>query len=181
MSSLRALYETATPFDTFLADVQKNRDLWQGVARRAIIPEDVLGRVRRFGKARHLLVISEDWCGDAVNIVPWVAALAADLPNADLRLIARDRHLDVMDEHLTNGSRSIPVVIVIDEEFTELGWWGPRPRELQAWAMSPEARALDKDIRYREMRRWYAQDRGRSILAEVLELLERTAAPRAAA
>ncbi len=41
-----------------------------------------------------------------------------------------------MDRYLTNGSRSIPIVIALDEEFQELGHWGPRPAELQAWVMA---------------------------------------------
>ena len=41
-----------------------------------------------------------------------------------------------MDQYLTNGSRSIPIVIVLDDDFRELGHWGPRPAELQAWVMA---------------------------------------------
>ena len=58
--------------------------------------------------------------------MPVVACLARDAHNLDLRVLARDENLDIMDTHLTNGrSRSIPVVILLDEDFVEKGWWGP--------------------------------------------------------
>ena len=84
------------------------------------------------GVRRSLLVIAEDWCGDASNTVPIIAKLADATEGLELRIIRRDEHPSVMDRYLTNGSRSIPVVIALDEDFRELGHWGPRPAELPA-------------------------------------------------
>ena len=81
-------------------------------------------------------MIAEDWCGDASSTVPVLAKLADAVPGLELRVILRDQHPEVMDRYLTNGSRSIPIVIALDEQFRELGHWGPRPRELQAWVMA---------------------------------------------
>jgi hypothetical protein len=129
---------------------------------------------------RHLLALSEDWCGDALNTLPFVSRLVDALPQLDLRMLERDRNLDLMDSHLTGTSRSIPVVMVLDEEYRELGWWGPRPRPLQAWISSEEAQLLSKQERYLEVRRWYARDEGRTALEEITALLESTAAAREA-
>lgn len=175
-TSLRVWYDEAMMLDAFIATAKANRELWEATMRRATVPDDLVRRAAAIAAPRHLLVLHEDWCGDAVNTVPVVAALADAVPHLDLRVLARDEHPVLMDRHLTNGARSIPIVVVLDEEYVELGWWGPRPAELQAWAMSPEARALSKDDRYRELRRWYARDRGRTTLTEIVELLERTAA-----
>jgi hypothetical protein len=79
-----------------------------------------------------------------------------------------------MDTHLTNGSRSIPVVMVLDEHYEERGWWGPRPRELQEWVLS-EGLRLPVDERYRRVRSWYARDQGRTTLEEMVTLLESAA------
>ena len=155
-----------------LASVAKNADLWAAVWRRAVVDDDYLDRVAAVPGDWHLLVLSEEWCGDAVNTVPVVAKLAALSPNLELRVLARDENLDLMDAHLTGTSRSIPVVIVLDEEFNERGWWGPRPAELQKWALGP-GQALDKDARYREIRTWYARDKGRATLEEVVRVMER--------
>lgn len=172
--TLRERYLGAPEFEATLASVDKNADLWAAVWRRAKVPEELVRRVAALGGAWHLLVLSEDWCGDAVNTVPVIAKLAELAPNLDLRVLARDHNLDLMDAHLTGTSRAIPVAIVLDEQFVERGWWGSRPAELQRWVMGA-GQALEKEARYREVRAWYARDAGRTTLEEVVAMLERAA------
>jgi len=155
-----------------LANVAKNADLWAAVWRRAVVDDDYLDRVAAVPGDWHLLVLSEDWCGDAVNTVPVVAKLAALSPSLELRVLARDENLDLMDAHLTGTSRSIPIVILLDAEYRERDWWGPRPTALQD-SVSGEWKVLEKSSRYREARMWYARDRGRTTLEEVVSMLER--------
>jgi hypothetical protein len=138
----------------------------------ARVPEALLARARALGGSYALLVLLEDWCGDAINTIPLLAALAESVPGWSLRVLERDKHLDLMDTHLTGTARAIPVVIAIDANGNEIGWWGPRPRPLQEWVMSPAARALSAPDRYREVRRWYARDRGHTTITELLDLLE---------
>ena len=93
----------------------------------------------------------------------------------DLRILARDQNLDIMDAHLTNGtSRSIPVVILLDEDYRERAWWGPRPEKLQQWVMT-EGMKMEPGPRYAETRRFYARDKGRTILAELVALVRSAA------
>ena len=169
--TMRDRYLGAPEFGEMLATATKNADLWAAVWRRATVPDEFVQRLAALGGAWHLLVLSEDWCGDAVNTVPVVARLAELAPNVDLRVLARDENLDLMDAHLTGTSRSIPVVILLDDQYEERGWWGPRPRPLQQWVLG-EGRALPNSERYREVRRWYARDRGLTTLEEVVEMLE---------
>lgn len=175
---MRDRFEAAPRFAEFLEQARHLTQLWQDSYRLARVPDELVARAAALPGRWHLLVLVEDWCGDAVNTVPHLARLAELAPNLDLRLLPRDENPDLMDAHLTNGARSIPVVIALDAEFVERGWWGPRPSVLQALAMG-EWRALEKDERYPKIRAWYARDRGRSTLGEVLDLLER--AGRAAA
>ncbi len=170
--SLRKRYEAALPFDAFLAGVRTLPELWHGARRRAIVPPEAVDAIVRTPGRWHLLVLLEDWCGDGANTVPAIARLTELVPNLELRVLRRDEHLDLMDAHLTAGTRSIPVVIVLDACFRERGWWGPRPAELQQWAQG-EGRALSKEERYREIRRWYARDRGQTALREIAALIER--------
>lgn len=165
-------YEAAQTFADYLAGVQKHPELWRAIYAKSRVPAEIVDRIAAL-PPRRLLVLSEDWCGDAVNIVPVVARLQEACPNlTDLRVLARDQNLDIMDAHLTGTSRSIPVVIVLDEKLGECAWWGPRPSELQQWILGP-GQELPKDERYREARRWYARDGGKSTLDEITRLLER--------
>ncbi len=165
-------WESAPTFESWLPMAQKNADLWRAVYEHARVSDEDSARAARLGGPWHLLALSEDWCGDAVNIVPVVQRLVEHAPGLDLRLLGRDANPDVMDAHLTGKSRSIPVVMLLDPALRELGWWGPRPVELQAWVLGP-GRALSSDDRYREIRRWYARDHGHAILDETLAMMER--------
>jgi hypothetical protein len=163
-------WQEAVPYERFATEVQDLRGLWEGIYRKARIPDWALETARTRGKGSRFLVINEDWCWDGANAVPYVAKLADAAGEMEVRIIGRDEHPELMDRYLTGGARSIPIVIVLDAGFRELGHWGPRPRELQAWAKANKGK-VDKKEFYAEMRRWHVEDRGESVLREVLELL----------
>jgi hypothetical protein len=177
MLDFRALWESAQTFETFVAASGTHRALWEGIYRIARLPpwaaEVALPGLRR------LLVIAEDWCGDAVNTVPILAKLADATPGLELRIILRDPNPAVMERYLTNGSRSIPIVIALDEEFRELGHWGPRPTELQGWVLANRT-TMPKEELYPKVRTWYARDRGETTAREVLAIAGAVMAPPAA-
>jgi hypothetical protein len=175
---LQERYNKALTFEQFVDGARKNQDLWRGVYRLAKVPQEYVERVKAVIPGQwHLLVLAEDWCGDAVNSVPLIVRLAEASGNVDVRLLARDKNPDIMDQHLTNGSRSIPVVMVLDEAFEERGSWGPRPHPLQEWMLSTGLQ-MPSEPRYHEARTWYARDRGLTTLEEVVGLLESAAAVR---
>jgi hypothetical protein len=169
--SLKDLFLAGARFEDLLARPKTNGELWDALHRRARVSEEILARARAIEDQWHLLVLNEDWCGDSINTLPAVARLAEAVPQIDLRIIGRDANPEIMDRHLTGLSRSIPVIIVLDSAFIERGWWGPRPRQLQHWVMT-EGLALPKEARYREVRTWYARDRGQTALTELLDIID---------
>jgi hypothetical protein len=155
-------------------EVAEHRDLWEAVHRKSSVPRWAVRELEKLNRNWHLLVIAEDWCGDASNLVPIFARLADASGRIDLRIVERDDHPDLMDLYLTDGSRSIPIVVILDDQFRPVGRWGPRPTELQEFVLR-EKRAgtrSNADI-YRDTRRWYARDRGRTTLREVLKVMAR--------
>ncbi len=175
MTDMEARFESALSFPQYLETVRKNEDLWRGVHDRVRLPDGAVDEARELPGTWHLLALSEDWCGDAVNILPVISRLAEWLPNVDLRVLSRDENLDIMDAHLTNGtSRSIPIVILLDEDYVERAWWGPRPAEIQKWVME-EGMKMESGPRYAQVRRFYARDKGRAIISELLDLIRSAA------
>jgi len=176
MERTRSMYDKAfevgTNFDDFLATAEANRDLWEAFAHRARVPEDALSRVRALDGCRRLLILADDWCGDAVNTVPVIVRLAEGSKHVEARIVPRDRFPEIRDRHLTNGKRSIPVAIMIDDRGEPRGHWGPRPEVLQSLVTSELLEHSGAD-RYREIRRWYARDRGASTAREIAGLIER--------
>ncbi|MEY4791579.1 MAG: hypothetical protein RIT34_386 [Bacteroidota bacterium] len=85
-------------------------------------------------KAQHWtwLIITEPWCGDAAQCVPALEKLALCSPTIQTKYILRDENPEVMDAYLTNGGRSIPKLICLDEQLQEVFTWGPRPDVIQA-------------------------------------------------
>ncbi len=167
--TLEQWWGSAESYDDYLARVVKNRDLWHGVHERVRLPDD-LPEATDVARCAYFLAISEDWCGDAVNTLPVAAHLARHY-GIEMRVLERDTNLELMDRYLTDGrSRSIPIVIALDRDFQELGHWGPRPTELQRWVLG-EGMELDGRERYREVRRWYARDTGRTTMSELLAFL----------
>jgi hypothetical protein len=170
MQEFRDLWDKAEDFHPYVATTaEQHRGLWEGVYRLARVPEWA-GSILPSGQIRHLLVIAEDWCGDAVNTVPVLQKWVETVRGLSLRIVQRDQNPELMSRYLTNGSRSIPIVIALDEEFNELGHWGPRPTELQAWVMANKD-TMPKPDRYKEVRRWYARDHGETTIREVAAAL----------
>ncbi len=164
---MKKLYEKAKTFEEFLATVQTHQTLWHQIYERAQLSEEAREVAESISGRWHLLALAEDWCGDAVHILPYLARLEEVFPNFDLRVLSRDEHLDLMDSHLTNGTQSIPVVMILDGGFQEVAWWGPRPQPLQDLFLR-EIKLLPKEERFPKVRAWFARDRGRTTLREIL-------------
>jgi Thioredoxin len=82
-------------------------------------------------KGLKVIVLSEDWCGDAMLNNPVLLHIAEEA-NIEVRFVLRDQNLELMDQYLTNGTaRSIPIFIFIDEKGEEKAVWGPRAKEVQ--------------------------------------------------
>jgi hypothetical protein len=124
-AALREAWEAGFGWEAYLEDeVVEHRALWHAVWERASVPAALLERAHALGGGWRLLVISEDWCGDAVNTVPVIARLAEALPGVELRVVKRDEHPALMDRFLTAGTRSIPLV----RRLLARGALGPPPR-----------------------------------------------------
>lgn len=117
------------------------------------------------------LVLTEGWCGDAAQNVPVIARMAEQSDHIDLRFILRDEHLDIIDEYLTNGGRSIPKLICLRaDDLEELGTWGPRPEVIQKKAMEwKDNPGISKQEWAEKLHKWYAEDKGHEVQSEFAE------------
>jgi hypothetical protein len=118
------------------------------------------------------MVITENWCGDSAQNLPYIAKIAKENKNIDLRIILRDSHPEIMDFYLTNGTRSIPKLVVFDAEGNERFSWGPRPMEVQKLFEQWKAEGIVKPELYEKLHLWYSKDKGKSIEKEILHLIQ---------
>ncbi|SMC71829.1 thioredoxin family protein [Pedobacter nyackensis] len=107
-----------------------------------------------------LLVISEGWCGDAAQIVPVFDKVARAFPTKlELKFVLRDTNLPLIDRHLTNGGRAIPVLLVLDSNGDVIAKWGPRPQLLQELLAEWKSAESDPMALAEKLHGWYAKDK----------------------
>lgn len=120
------------------------------------------------------LVITEGWCGDAAQNIPAINKMAEVSPNIELKFILRDENPEIMDQYLTDGSRSIPKLVCLDaESLEEVGTWGPRPQSIQEkamqWKDDPE---VSKEEWAEKLHKWYADNQTEEQQEEFKQLIE---------
>lgn len=119
------------------------------------------------------LVLTEGWCGDAAQNIPVFNAISDFSANIELKLILRDKNLNVMDEFLTNGGRSIPKLIAFKKEKNKIiGNWGPRPSTAQKMVNDfnklPNGEYSDF---VKRVQLWYAKDKTLELQTELVQKL----------
>lgn len=119
------------------------------------------------------IVLTESWCGDAAHALPIINKIAEVSDNIELKIVLRDENELLMDQFLTNGSRSIPKLIAIDTDTKEVvNSWGPRPFEATKMVQEQKERfgTLDADFK-KELQVWYNSNKGMNIEEDILKLL----------
>ena len=118
-----------------------------------------------------ILIISEGWCGDAGQTVPAVSLFFKG--HNEVRIAYRDENLDLIDQFLTNGTRSIPIIIILDENDNVVTHWGPRPAYgnelLRKFKADPEN--YTKEQFHNDLQVYYSKNRGKDTIEEILSLI----------
>jgi len=124
-------------------------------------------------KKYNWIVLTESWCGDAAHALPVINKITENSDNIELKIVLRDENEALMDNFLTNGSKSIPKLIAIDADTKEvLNSWGPRPSEVAKMVQDQKEKfgALDADFK-KELQVWYNTNKGANIEKDIIELL----------
>lgn len=136
---------------------------------------EVLANKVKIVKPQTWWLITEAWCGDSAQTLTGMQKmLEASAGNITLKIIMRDEHLSIMDQYLTNGTRSIPILISVDKQGNELFHWGPRPAPAQKIIMDWKADHAGQSYEDIEkvLHTWYTQDKGQTLQEEFLTILD---------
>ncbi len=119
------------------------------------------------------LVLTEGWCGDAAQNLPTMHLIEQECMNIELKLLFRDENLELMDQYLTNGTRSIPKLICLEKNtLKEVFNWGPRPAAVQHIMLELKEKGADKKEKAEKIHSWYAEDKTLSLQNEMKTLIE---------
>ena len=136
------------------------------------LDDDLVEKLKAVPCPVNWLLLSEGWCGDASQNVPFLNKMAEASPNIKLRILLRDEHLDIMDQYLTNGGRAIPKLIVLGEGMNEVGTWGPRPAEIQKKVhLEKHENGMNSEDIGKMVQKWYAKDKGATIEKEMMDVI----------
>lgn len=153
---------------------QMNQVRMTRIARTTALLPEVQEALTQLTRSLQWIVLTEAWCGDAAQNVPVLFKIAEASQNKiSLKLLLRDENLDLMDQYLTNGTRSIPKLICFDATTgQELGTWGPRPAAAQELyhAFKANPAGTKKEL-IQNVQLWYARDKTYSMQHEMAQLL----------
>ncbi|MEM9143470.1 MAG: thioredoxin family protein [Bacteroidota bacterium] len=137
------------------------------------LEESHLKRISSIQQKLTFLVITESWCGDAAPSLPVIHKITQQNPNFSLKVLLRDENLELMQHFLTNGTLSIPKLIIVEDGTGNVwGDWGPRPST--ATQMVEEYKEAHGKLtpEFKEgLQKWYNKDKGKTVLNDILQLL----------
>ncbi|MEZ4793505.1 MAG: thioredoxin family protein [Gelidibacter sp.] len=137
------------------------------------VSDEVKRKVSNFEGNVTWLVLTESWCGDAAHVIPVINKIAELSQNIHLKLVYRDENEALMNQFLTNGSKSIPKLIMIDNRSGEvMDTFGPRPSEATQMVMDYKKKhgVLTPEFK-EELQHWYNTDKGQNTIGDLLKLL----------
>lgn len=121
-------FASGLTYDEYKSRMTRNRERFEAHERTNVLPAEDVAAFAALPETLHAVVLTEDWCSDAVATLPLLASLAARSGRLDVRIFYRDQNLDLMDAHLKRGQfRSIPTFIFYDAAWNEVGAWLEKP------------------------------------------------------
>ncbi|PKV49263.1 thioredoxin-like protein [Aquimarina sp. MAR_2010_214] len=118
-------------------------------------------------------VLIESWCADGAQTIPILNKIAEASPAIDLKVLLRDDNPEVMDLFLTNGTRSIPKLIIVDNDGNVLNTWGPRSQAATnlVLAYKKENGKIDDSFK-KFLQVWYNKNKGEAIVEDLVKVVE---------
>ncbi|MFN6083734.1 MAG: thioredoxin family protein, partial [Fluviicola sp.] len=102
-----------------------------------------------------------------------IRVLLESVSSGELLLIKKlaSNHITVINSYLTNGSKSIPKLIIRNALGEDLAVWGPRPEKTRLFIEELKVKELSIDELKIELQTWYNNDKGHEILKELVGLI----------
>lgn len=143
---LNEWFQKGLTLEEYINSMRRNKNEMLSIYERfTLTAEDQLKLEALKPQGLRAIVLTEDWCGDALLNNPILMRIA-EAAAMEVRFVLRDQNLELMDQYLTNGtSRAIPIFIFINQEGSEVGVWGPRAPEMQALVDNGRASLPEKD------------------------------------
>ena len=120
---LNSWFQKGLTKDEYIGVMKVNKEGMVAIYDRFELKEENKKKLEAIqSKKLRVIVLTEDWCGDAKLNNP-VLLRIAEAANMEVRFVLRDQNLELMDQYLTNGtSRAIPIFILLTRKEMKLGY-----------------------------------------------------------
>ncbi|MCB9208868.1 MAG: thioredoxin family protein [Ignavibacteriales bacterium] len=133
--------------------------------------QDIVDLVNKIDRKILFFVITEDWCGDSAQNLPYIEKYLNFNPLLEMKVILRDSNLEAIDNYFKEGNpRSIPKIVGFNENGKELFIWGPRPKFAQDLVQQLKAEGYTKEEFNKELHLWYAKNKGKELEKELVNI-----------
>ncbi len=127
----------------YLAQIGERQALTEGNYQKAVLTDEERRFFGGIRQVRYALMLAENWCGDVHRNSPLLARICEAMPGCELRVFFRDQNLDLTDCFLNNGYRSIPVLVLFDQDWNEIARWIERPHAATQRMFAIRAKTVD--------------------------------------
>ena len=148
-----------------------NHQRMKRLDKKGAIAEEQAAIIKANTTPTKWVVLTESWCGDAAQILPYINKVAELNPHIELEILLRDENLELMDAHLTNGGRAIPKLIAFNKvNNTVIGEFGPRPSEATKMVADYKAKhgAVTDELK-KDLQVWYTKNKGVNIVTDLIK------------
>jgi hypothetical protein len=151
-----------------------NNQRMKRLDKQTKLNEETLSKTQKINRDFTWLVLTESWCGDAAQTLPVINKFAEANEKIDLKVVLRDQNEELMNQFLTNGNKSIPKLIVVDNNSKEVvGSWGPRSAKATKMVVDYKEKHGKIDAKLKtDLQNWYNEDKGLQIEMEMVELID---------
>lgn len=165
---------TKKPYDNeaYIEYVKLNKSRMNRWLRTGLLKGSTQQTIEKIREVQNWYIITEPWCGDAAHSVPFIYLLSELNQNIKLTLILRDSEPEWIERYLTNGSRSIPKLIVRNNYDEDLFTWGPRPKECQLLISELKKQQISDEEIKKCAQEWYNKNKGISLQEEIRNKIE---------
>ena len=148
-----------------------NKKRMERIVNTYRVQEAQMKEFKELNYSGKLLIITEGWCGDAAQSLPVIYRFFGE--NMEIKIVYRDQNEDLMNQYLTNGSKSIPIVLILNEHMEVVAHWGPRPEfgNDLFYQHKNNEEAYPKEKLMEDMQMAYNKDKGAAIIEEIIKTI----------
>lgn len=187
MTDIKNYWNRAISFEQYVKDIEDeilsdknlefkpyfelNKKRMDRILNTYLVKEAQMKQFDGLNYSGKLLIITEGWCGDAAQSLPVIYRFFKKF--LEIKIVYRDQNEDLMNQYLTNDSKSIPIVLILNEDKEVVAHWGPRPEfgnELFRHYKNNEE-TYPKEKLMEDMQMAYNKDKGAAIIEEMIKTI----------